>query len=244
MVAVMNISNSDICSGEAVKPRIILAVSDVKRKEAYLTAIGSSADLTLTEHLKDIPMLLRQAPFNGIMMDIFLKVRASHMDKVKISDSLESMPSATLNFDARNGSTRILMLNHRHGTARTIEEFTALCMVFQPATIIPDDLFSLRLNAIISTTPEFGQDSEKTITMFLSGSGCFLFTAIPDRYHSQSSVWIDFVGLSERNPILGKVSWQCPWGVSHKVPGIYVGFDSILERQYEEITTLLVEWRG
>jgi len=234
----LKIPDSDKCGGEAVKPRIILAVSDAKRKDVYLSAFSSSAELILTESLREIPRLLRQAPCNGILMDVSLKVKASHMDKVRIADSLEAMPSATVNMDGR-GSIRILMLNQRHGSARTVEEFTALCAAFHPATVYPDDLRSLRLNAIISSSPEFGHDSEKTITMFISGSGCFLFTATPERYQPQSGVWIDFVGISERKPIMGKVFWQCPWGVSHKVSGIYVGFESILESQHAEITALL-----
>jgi hypothetical protein len=238
----LNIQDSDKCAEEKAKPRIILAVADAKRREAYISGLGSAAELTLTESLRDIPKLLRQAPCNGILMDVFLKVKASHMDKVRISDSLESMPSATLNLDG-GGSIRILMLNQRHGSARTVGEFVGLCAAFQPANIIPEDLRSLRLNAVISTSPVFGQDSEKTITMFISGSGCFLFTASPERYQPQSVVWIDFVGISERKAILGKVCWQCPWGVSHKVSGIYVAFESILESQHYEITTLLANGR-
>ena len=80
--------------------------------------------------------------------------------------------------------------------------------------------------------------------MFISGSGCFLFTANPERYQTETYVWIDFAGISDRNPILGKVCWQCMWGVSHNVPGIYVSFESILEGQHEEITTLLANGRG
>lgn len=231
--------NPDIYSEEETKPRILLAVKDARRREAYLTAIGSSAELTLTDTIKDIPKLLRQAPCNGILVDIFLKVRASHMDKIRISDSLEAMPSATLNLDARNGSIRILMLNHSHGSARSIEDFTALCSTFMPAAIYPDDLCPLHLNAIISASPEFGADSEKTFSMFISGSGCFLFTANPERYQPETDVWIDFVGISDRKPVQGKVCWQCLWGVSHNVPGIYVEFESILECQYDAISTLM-----
>lgn len=238
----LKIPGSDKCSRDAARPRIILAVSDTRRKDAYLSALGYSAELTLTESLREIPKLLIHALFNGILLDVSLKVKASHMDKVRVADSLESMPGATLNLDG-NGSIRILMLNQRHGAARTVEEFISLCAAFQPATIFPDDLLSLRLNAIISTSPDFGQDSENTITMFITGSGCFLFTAGPERYRPQSDVWIDFIGISERKPILGKVCWQCPWGVSHKVSGIYVGFESILESQYDEITTLLSNGR-
>lgn len=237
----MNIPDLEKCGGEEARPRIILAVSDGKRKEAYLSALGPSADLTLTESLRDIPKLLRQAPCNGILLDLFLKVKASHMDKVKIADSLEAMPSATLNLDERTGTIRILMIHQKVGSARTVGEFVSLCAAFQPSTIIPYDLYSLRLNAIISTTSEFGKGSEKTITMFITGSSCFLFTATPERYQTQSAVWIDFVGLSERKQILGRVCWQCPWGVSNKVSGIYVGFEAILESQYEEILSLLAD---
>jgi hypothetical protein len=235
----LNIPNPENCSGEDAKPRIILAVKDVRRRDAYITAIGSSAELTLTDTIRDIPKLLRQAPCNGILVDIFLKVRASHMDKIRISDSLEAMPSATLNLDAKSGSIRILMLNNRHGAARSIAEFSALCSRFLPAAIYPDDLCPLHLNTVISTSPGFGEGTEKTFTMFISGSGCFLFTANPERYQSGSGVWIDLVGISDRKPIQGKVCWQCLWGVSHNVPGIYVEFESILECQYVEISTLM-----
>lgn len=239
----MTIPNSYKCAEKKALPRIILAVTDTKRKEAYISALGSTADLTVTDAVRDIPKLLRQAPCNGILMDVILKVKASHMDKVRISESLDSMPSATLNLDG-GGAIRILMLNQRHGSARTAGEFVGLCSAFQPANIFPEDLRSLRLNAIISTTSDFSQFSEKTITMFISGSGCFLFTASPERYHPHSLVWIDFVGISERKPILGKVCWQCPWGVAHRVSGIYVAFDSILESQHYEITTLLANDDG
>jgi len=235
----LNIPDSVVCGHEGKKPRIILAVKDEKRRGAYLAEIGDRADCTLTETLKDIPRLLRQSPCNGILIDIFLKVKASHMDKVRISDSLEAMPSATLNQDSRNGSIKLLMLNQKVGIAQSVDEFTSLCATFHPETIFPDTLCPLHLNAMISPSPEFGGGTEKTFTMFISGSGCFLFTSSPERYPPHTSVWIDFVGISERSPIRGKVCWQCQWGISHNVPGIYVEFESILEGQYDEITVLL-----
>lgn len=234
----MNFPDPIICSGNAL-PRIILAVQDAKRREAYLSALGSSVECTLTKTLKDIPQLLRQAPCSGILIDIFLKVKSSQMDKVRISDSLEAMPSATLNLDAKTGAIRLLMLNQKYGAARTVEEFATLCTAYQPEALYSESLCSLHLNTILSASPEFGEDSEKTFTMFISGSGCFLFTASPERYQPDTNVWMDFVGIAERNPVMGKVCWQCQWGVSHNVPGIYVAFESILENQYNEIMSLL-----
>lgn len=240
----MSMPSADYREEKASKPIIILAVSDAGRREAYLAALDSYADLTLSGTLKEIPKLLRQAPCQGILIDIFLKVRASHMDKVRIADSLDAMPSATLNLDAKNGSIRMLMLNQRHGSAKTVEEFVGLCASFQPAVIYPADICPPSLNAIISTSPEFANDSEKTFSSFISGSGCFIFSSSPERFAQDSTVWIDFVGISERKPILAKVCWQFPWGVSHNLSGIYVEFESILESQYKEITAVMAKERN
>jgi hypothetical protein len=232
---------SEFCSyGELdVKPRIILAVRDAKRKKVYLAEIESCAECTVTETLREIPDLLRQGPYKGILIDVHLNVKANFMEKIKISDSLDAMPSATLNFDAGRGLIRLLMLNQNHGAARTLEEFTMLCSSFQPKIIYPHNQSAVHLNAVLSAGPAFDGDIEHTFTMNVSGGGCFLFTASRSSFQPQDMVWIDFVGLANRSPILGKVCWKCEWGVSHAVPGIYVSFESMLEAQYEEIQSLV-----
>jgi hypothetical protein len=235
----LNLSESNIRNERHVKPKIILAVRDAKRKKAYISALESSVEYTITESLKEIPDLLRQSPYKGILIDVYLNVKANFMEKIKISDSLDAMPSATLNFDTGRGLIRLLMLNQSHGTARTLEEFTKLCSSFQPKIIYPLNQSAVHLNAVISPGPDFEGDIERTFTMDISGGGCFLFTARLSGYQPEDMVWIDFVGLANRSPILGKVCWKCEWGVSHAVPGIYVSFESILEDQYEEIKALL-----
>lgn len=226
-------------SDGAVKPKIILAVKDIKRKEAYLSAFGSSVECTVLETLGDIPDFLRKRPYSGILIDINLNIKASLMEKVRISDSLATMPSATVNFNAGLGMTKLLMLDDRHGSARTMEEFAELCATFQPEVLYPPSRESLHLNAVLSASPDFGPDAEHTFTMYVSGSGCFLFTSNKTGYCHGDTVWIDFVGLADRHPVQGKVMWKCEWGVSHEVPGIYISFESINEIQYEEIMSLL-----
>jgi hypothetical protein len=149
------------------------------------------------------------------------------------------MPSATLNFNAGSGEIKILMADTRHGTARTLEHFLRLCATFQAEVIYPDQQNALHLNALLSRSPDFGEDAERTFTMDISGSGCFLFTAGKSGFEPEQVVWIDFVGLSQRRPVRGKVCWKCEWGVSDSVPGIYVSFESILESQHKEIKRLL-----
>ena len=240
----MNHSESNSHGDLVVKPKIILAVRDATRKKAYLAALESSVECTITETLREIPDLLRQSPYKGILIDVYLNVKANFMEKIKISDSLDAMPSATLNFDAGRGLIRLLMLNQNHGTARTLEEFTMLCSSFQPKIIYPHNQGVLHLNAVLSPGPDFDGDVEYTFTMNVSGGGCFLFTANRTGYQPEDTVWIDFVGLANRNPILGKIRWKCEWGVTHAVPGIYVNFESILEAQYEEIKSLIAAGRN
>jgi Tfp pilus assembly protein PilZ len=232
---------STACFDPVGKPRIILAVSDEKRRNLYLSALAAGADMIVTETIRDIPKLLRQGSCSGILIDVVLRIKASHMDKVRISDALEAMPSATLNLDGRSGTVKILMINKSFGNAGTVSEFIELCCSYQPNQVYPVDLSSLRLNAILSKSPEFIPDAEKTITMFISGSGCFLFTPSPEAYDPNSPIWIDFVGIGDRSPIKGRVCWQCPWGVSHKVSGIYVEFEEILVGQSDEIAGLIAK---
>lgn len=221
------------------KPGIILAVKDAKRREAYLSRLGEFAECTVLETLGGIPDLLRQGPYRGILIDISLNVKATHMERVKISDSLEMMPSGTLNFNAGRGEIKLLMPDARHGTAATLEEFAGLCATFQPEVLFSPGREALHMNALLSSSPDFGPNAERTFTMYVSGSGCFLFTADKTAYRQQDSVWIDFVGLAERKPVLGKVRWKCEWGASNSVPGIYVSFESMLQCQHEEIMSLL-----
>lgn len=222
-----------------VKPGIILAVKDAARKNAYLSALAAHADCTVLERLGEIPEQLRRCAYKGIVIDINLNVRANHMEKVKISDSLKTMPSAIVNFDAGHGLIRLLMLDNGYGNVRTLEEFAAVCAAFEPEILYPDNRDGLHLNALLSTSPAFGPDSEKTFTMYVSGSGCFFFTANNTCFQQHDTIWIDFVGLADRTPVMGKIHWKCEWGVSHMAPGIYVSFESILESQHEEIMSLL-----
>lgn len=221
------------------KPGILMAVRDAGRAKAYVAVLESLAECTVLGSLREIPGMLRQRPFRGILIDIHLMVKANYMDRVRISDALDAMPSATLNLDNRTGSVRLLMLNQTHGTARTPEDFIRLCSAFQPQVIYPHDQDSLHLNAVLSTTPGFDAEPEHTFTMKVSGGGCFLFTASRDRYQPEDTVWIDFVGLANRHPIQATVCWKCDWGVAHMVPGIHVRFESMLEAQFEEIAALL-----
>jgi hypothetical protein len=235
----LNLQKSNNQVDLAMKPRIILCVKDEKRRDGYLVALEPLSECTLTDSLKSIPDILRQGPYEGILIDVYLNIKASYMEKVKISDSLDAMPSATVNFDARSGSIRLLMLNQDYGTARSLEEFTVLCSIFQPKIIYPHNQDALNLNALLSPTPNFDVDIEYTFTTNISGGGCFLFTASQTGFQPQDMVWIDFVGLDNRNPIQGKICWKCSWGVSHSVPGIYVSFESILEAQFKEIKSLI-----
>jgi hypothetical protein len=235
----LNLSEYCSCGEPDMKPKIILAVRDVKRKEAYLAGLESSAECTVTASLREIPDLLRKVSYKGILIDVCLNVKANFMEKIKISDSIDAMPSATLNFAAGRGLIKLLMLNQNHGTARTLEEFAMLCSSFQPKIVYPHNRISVHLNAALSPTPAFDGNVEHTFTMNVSGGGCFLFTASRTAFQPQDMVWIDFVGLANRSPILGKVCWKCDWGVSHAIPGIYVSFEFLLEAQYEEIQSLV-----
>ncbi len=94
-------------------PKIILAVQDAKRKEAYLAALDA-VECSVIEKLGDILLLLRKHPYNGILIDLPLNIKASNMEKIQIYDSLHSMPSATLNYDAKKGLIKLFLISTDH----------------------------------------------------------------------------------------------------------------------------------
>jgi len=122
------------------------------------------------------------------------------------------MPSATLNYDAKKGLINLFMTNERAGTAQNLEEFALLCATFQPKILYPCNQTGLHLNALLSPDQDLVPGVwERTFAMSITGSGCFLFTSDQTRFMPQDNVWVEFVGLANREPILGEICWKCEW---------------------------------
>lgn len=221
-----------------MKNKIILAVNNANRQEAYMKALCGVAECTVVEKLAEIPDLLRANSFNGILIDIQVRVRTDYMETVRILDPI-TMPVAILNINETDSLIKLFMINDKNGGAKSLEEFLARCSDHKTKILYPCNQAGLNLNATISTSDVVNRYTENTFAIGLSSSGCFLFTSNSEKFSINDRVWIDFVGLTNRRPVLGKIRWKCNWGETHSIPGIYVDFESMHESQHKELKALL-----
>lgn len=220
-----------------MKPKILLAVKEKKRREFYLSLFEPFADCEVLEQLNDIPTKTGKIPFNGLIIDLPMYVKATYMEKVHIDESIHAMPSAVINF--KDKSAHILMVECRYGIAKTIEDLISVCILHQPRVVYPRDRIDMHLNARLSVSRQLSDDAERTCTMNVSKGGCFLFTVEFDRFEQEMSVFFEFPVLKDRTLIVGKVRWKREWGTTHSAPGIGISFESITEGQQLEIESII-----
>lgn len=220
-----------------MKPKILLAVREKKRREFYLSLLETCADCEALEQLSDIPANTGKIPFNGLIIDLPMYVKATYMEKVHIDESIHAMPSAVINF--KDKSAHILMIECRYGIAKSIEDLIEVCSSHQPRVVYPRDRIDIHLNARLSISRPLSGDAERTCTMNVSKGGCFLFTVNCDRFEPGMPVYFEFPVLKDRTLIVGKVRWKREWGTTHSAPGIGISFESITEGQQLEMESII-----
>lgn len=222
-----------------MKPRIILAVRDKKRRDFYLSQLDPIAVCEVLDQLNDIPTRTGKIAFNGLIIDLPMYVKATYMEKVHIDESLHAMPSAVINFKER--CAHILMIENRYGSAKTLESLITVCTVHRPKVVYPRDRVDLHLNARLSTSRPLPISAERTCTMNVSKGGCFMYTVDSERFEPGMPVYFEFPVLKDRNLIIGTVRWKREWGTTHSAPGIGISFESIGEGQLLEIESIIAD---
>lgn len=219
-------------------PTLILVARSESRIQTYRDALELRGFACRpTTDLKDVPSLTCRSLFNGILLDMPVITKASSAEKSQLEDILKALPSAYLNIAPATDSIKLLMADNHHGTARSLEEFLALCSAFSPRLVRPKDRVPLHLNALL-TDWEHTREPEQTVTLNISSQGCFLFSSHPGHQPDQQ-VTVRFVGLSDPAPITCTIRWVRPWGECHQMPGIGVTFEQISEAQQSQLNELM-----
>lgn len=223
-------------------PCLILVTRSETRAQVYRDALElrGVACHPITE-LREVAPLAAQTAFSGILLDMPVVTKASPSEKGAIEDVLQALPSAYLNIAPATDTIKLLMATGNHGSARSLEEFLAICQAFPPRQVRPNDRAPLHLNALLYH-PENEQVPEQTVTLNVSEDGCFLFSTNPANAPEQQ-VRIDFIGLTDRTPIIATIRWVRHWGEVHHMPGIGVNFEQISKAQLLQLSSLLTSLR-
>lgn len=222
---------------------LLLVARSETRAQSYREALELRGfACNVISELREAPAQAAQTAFNGVLLDMPVITKASQHEKTLLEDLLQALPSAYLNIAPATDSIKLLPVNANHGTARTLEEFLAICQNVAPRPVRPNDRAPLHLNALLTHLDQC-HDAEQTVTLNISEQGCFLFSTNPHNAPEQQ-VAIEFVGLQDRTPIRATIRWVRHWGEVHHMPGIGVSFDLISEAQIRQLASLIAAKRS
>jgi Tfp pilus assembly protein PilZ len=215
-----------------MKARVILTCRDRKATEAYLERIRKSeVEVDAVSSLSELYHRLQEKGYNGILIDVKTKVRASGAEKELIHGLLETFPVRHLNLDRATGEVSSLSVG-RSGGGATLEEFLKQeCCSFQPRAVRSSVRRDAHLNVLLSDQTRLSEKSSvQSVTLNISRGGCFIFST--REWDLRQEVSFIVVELPDPSPITGEVRWQIPWGKSQRIPGIGVKFVTIREDQH------------
>lgn len=219
--------------------RVLLLVEDEKNQQRYLTELlQTEVECRPVSCVRDLHRALTEEPFQGIFLDVAASARASVPERGLIHDILDEFPVLRLRWDEKEAQSRGLVYgtNERVTIGEFIERF---CGPFAARTIRKKTRIELNLNAQISPTGEFSEDSlEKTVTLNVSHEGCFLLSQ-NNTWQNFDQAWIRIKELQDPSPIQIEVRWALPWGQSMRLPGIGVKFIRISPDQQKQLLKLL-----
>jgi hypothetical protein len=214
-----------------MKTRIILTCGDEATRQAYIERITQPGiQVDAVSSLSELYQQLLENSYNGILIDIKTKMRATDREKEVIHTLLDAFPVVQLNLDKGSGEIRSLFFGQSEGKG-TVEDFLHNeCSLFKARSIRADSRKDMNLNVLLSDAERYCEaEAVRSVTLNVSKGGCFIYSTSEWELHGLVSFIIK--EFPEGKPIVGEVRWQIPWGKSMRIPGIGIKFVDIDEEQ-------------
>ena len=211
--------------------RVILVCADKNDTRVYLNSLEPlGVDVDTVSSLKDLHRLLINNEYNGLMIDLKTKIRASMSEKELTHEILELFPVIQLRCDEKTESIRTLYFGQSAGGG-TIDTFiNEDCRSFTPRSIRLNKRNKVHFNIVLSKDNDFSEKNiYRTVTMDVSKGGVNIYSL----NGREAGDMVSFIikELDDDKPILGEVRWKRPWGKTMQVPGIGVKFENIGDDQ-------------
>jgi hypothetical protein len=171
---------------------------------------------------------LREKPFNGVLIDMPTLLRMAGKGRNELQNILSLYPCLHARPDKQTG---IIILGQEGDPHENVRRFIETrCKNFSPRTIRRDARLDVHFNILMSTSALFTpQTTVKTCTMNISVLGCFVFSVAV--WQPDTQVWIQFVDLEDKTPVVAKVCQVQRWGKGCKIPGVGLEFLSLTDNQ-------------
>ncbi|MHC4184073.1 MAG: hypothetical protein ACYSR0_12070 [Planctomycetota bacterium] len=215
--------------------RVLLVCVEGTAQQEYLRASKElGAQIDIASSLNEFYEAVTRTPYNGLMIDMFTKIKYFSGSEEKTNNILKRYPVLQLTFEVKSGHTRTFYSGLVNGRA-TIEDFlTRKCLSFDARTMRSDPRKDIIFNVILSKSNKLSDaDHERTVTMNVSRVGCFIFSVAD--WEVNNDAWLIIKELSDQTPIRGQVQRKIDWGISMCIPGIGIKIKDIKDCQLKEL---------
>lgn len=216
--------------------KVLLVCREEADQQAYLAALEPfGIQIDIIESPARLFTKMTATAYNGLLVDLKTKVKASDRAKAVIHDAVDQIPVVQLKWDQKSNLVRSFHFG-RSRNSGTLESFiNEECRQFEARPLRRSARrpahFNIRLRKS-GETPETGPIL--TVTVNVSIGGCFVYT-IGD-YEIDSRITMVFEELSDQTPVAGIVRWKRPWGESMQIPGIGIQLCEMPQVQLEEFS--------
>ena len=221
--------------------KLVLICKEGEARQAYLNEIDAiGVDVDVVSSCSEFLNTKAMNSYQGLMVDLVTQMKMSGEEKSIAKDMLEFYPTLQLKWDAQSGSIRNISCGKR-ATSDTIDEFISIrefisreCQAFEARAIRQSMRKMVHFNVLLSTDEIMDEKNmERTITINMSKSGCFMFSGRVWRKHL--TVWFIMHDLKDKTPVSGDIRWSVEWGKRRVIPGIGIRFKQIKPSQMEEL---------
>ncbi len=213
--------------------RILLICREgVARQKYMVESKGLGAQIDVVSSFDEFTKAVTDTPYNGLMFDMFTKIRVLKGVIEKVNDILQMFPVIQLTFDERSGEIRASYSGMFRGIG-TINDFILnKCSSFGARTIRFVRREAINLNVTLLKDNNISSAGQKrAVTMNVSQGGCFIVSF--DDWQVNGDIWFMVTELEDHAPIRGKIVWCAGWGKKMCVPGIGIQFQDIKVSQFE-----------
>jgi hypothetical protein len=187
---------------------------------------------------------MQTAPFNGVILDVLTTIKAAPQEKIIIQEISELYPTLRLRWDSRNHCFRGLIIGETLDQKHPISDFLQRFCYSTPERVFRQHKrLPIHFNVLISQDEEFSENkTEKSVTLDISGGGCFLFST--RNWEKIDVAWVRFLDFSEKGPYRVQICRFLPWGRGKFFPGIGVKFVDLTPDQIKELGRQLNHKQG
>ncbi|HYA15185.1 MAG TPA: PilZ domain-containing protein [Syntrophales bacterium] len=173
-------------------------------------------------------------PYHGIMIDMLTIMKASKEEKDIAHEVLQAFPTVLLNWDRESGSIRTIPLG-KASSSDTLNNFINVdCRHFEARSIHLYMRKNIHFNVMLSREETMSKEFlERTVTLNVSKSGCFLFSV--QDWSNIRNVYFVIKELQDKTPIVGEIRWSVEWGKTMAFPGIGIRFKHIKQEQLDDL---------